>query len=92
MKLIVEFLGLSRRLAQIKEGLLKVIEMGTSRTMIRYLALPRIGWLDVCPPGTQFRASLCCRLNVGNGHPGGALGISKKNGQQQLLNFMEAGG
>ena len=90
MKLIVEFLGLSRRLAQIKEGLLKVIEMGSSRTVIRYLALPRSVWPDVCPLGMQSRIGLC--PDIGNRHMGKALGMSRKNGQRLLLNFMEAGG
>jgi len=90
MKLIVEFLGLSRRLAQIKEGLLKVKEMGSSRTVIRYLALPRIVLPDICPLGVRSRIGLC--PGIGNRHVGKTWGISKRTEQQQLLNFMEAGG
>jgi len=90
MKLIVEFLGLSRRLAQVRESLLKAKEMDSSRNVMLYLVFPRIVLPDICPLGVRSRIGLC--PGIGNRHVGKTWGISKRNEQQQLLNFMEAGG
>lgn len=92
MKLVVEFLGLSRRLAQTKKSLVEVHDQATLRHVLRrlgerYPAL--VGPIIV--PGTHDLSS-SYMLNINGRRVARDLDARAEDGARLILMFVEAGG
>lgn len=92
MILTVEFLGLSRRLTQVKDCLVVLDGQASFRDVLRYLAsrFPALVG-PVILPGT-FDLSLSYMINVDGRQVVKDLDTPAKDNQQLLLMFTEAGG
>jgi len=92
MKLTVEFLGLSRRLAQAKECLVIMDDQASFRAVLRHLAsrFPALVGPVILPDTFDLASSYM--INVGGRHVVKDLDAPTEDNQQLLLMFMEAGG
>lgn len=92
MRLTVEFLGLSRRLAQTKESLVEINDQATLRSVIRHLAgrFPALVGPVIVPD--TFDLSPAYMLNINGRHVANDLDVPAKDNQRLLLMFLEAGG
>lgn len=92
MNLTVEFLGLSRRLAQAKESAVALPDRATFRDLLRQLADRFPALLDsVIVPNTYDLVS-SYMLNINGRHAVKDLDAPAQDGQRILLMFVEAGG
>jgi len=92
MKLIVEFLGLSRRLAQTKESLVEVDDQASLRTVVHHLALqfPALVGPVIIPK--VFDLSPSYMINIDGRRAATDLDQRPQDGQRLILMFVEAGG
>ena len=92
MKLAVEFLGLSRRLAQAKESLVEVDDQATLRSVIRHLAsqFPALVGPVIVPASFDLAPSYM--MNIGGRRVDTDLDQRPRDGQRLILMFVEAGG
>jgi len=92
MKLTVEFLGLSRRLAQVKQVELQVVESATYRDVLRQLALQFPALLgQVIVPDTYDLVSSHI-INIDGRRAITDLDTRADDGQRLIFMFAEAGG
>ncbi len=92
MKLTVEFLGLSRRLAQTKESLIEVSDQATFRDVLCYLStnFPALVGPVIIP--TTFDLVSSYMINIDGRRVVQDLDTRPEDGQRLILMFMEAGG
>ena len=92
MKLSVEFLGLSRRLAQTKESLVEVGDRATLRSVIRHLAVqyPALVGPVIVPETFDLVSSYM--INIDGRRAVTDLGQPAQDGQRLILMFVEAEG
>jgi len=92
MKLTVEFLGLSRRLAQTKESLVEVGDQATLRSVVRHLAsqFPALVGPVVAAPSYDLAPSYM--MNIDGRRAATDLDQPAQDGQRLILMFVEAGG
>ena len=92
MKLRVEFLGLSRRLAQTKESLVEVEDRATLRTVVGHLAAryPALVGLVIVPETFDLVSSYM--INIDGRRAVTDLDQPARDGQRLILMFVEAGG
>ena len=92
MKLCVEFLGLSRRLAQTKESLVEVGDRATLRSVIRHLAAqyPALVGPVIVPETFDLVSSYM--INIDGRRAVTDLDQPARDGQTLILMFVEAGG
>lgn len=92
MKLRVEFLGLSRRLAQTKESLVEVDDRATLRTVVGHLAAryPALVGLVIVPETFDLVSSYM--INIDGRRAVADLDQPAQDGQRLILMFVEAGG
>ncbi len=92
MKLTVEFLGLSRRLAQVKQVELQVVESATYRDVLRQLALQFPALLgQVIVPDTYDLVSSHI-INIDGRRAITDVDTRADDGQRLIFMFAEAGG
>lgn len=92
MKLIVEFLGPSRRLAQTRETTLEVADQATFRDVLCQLATryPALVGTIILPP--TFEISPAFMLNIDGRQAVDDLTAHPAEGQHLIIMVMEAGG
>lgn len=92
MKLRVEFLGLSRRLAQTKESLVEVDDRATLRSVVRHLAAryPALVGPVIVPDSFDLAESYM--MNIDGRCAVTDLDQPARDGQRLILMFVEAGG
>ncbi len=92
MKLRVEFLGLSRRLAQTKESLVEVGDRATLRSVLRHLAVqyPALVGSVIVPETFDLVSSYM--INIDGRCAVTDLDQPAQDGQRLILMFVEAGG
>ncbi|MHB1296202.1 MAG: ubiquitin family protein [Anaerolineae bacterium] len=92
IKLIVELLGASRRLAQAKEHPLALDEGATYRDVLRQLAcdFPTLVGPVILPENSDLVPAYM--MNIDGRHAVVDLDIPAQDGQRLILMFMEAGG
>lgn len=92
MKLTVEFLGLSRRLAQTKKSLVEIDDQATFRDVIRLLAtrFPALVGPIIVP--ATFALVPSYMINVDGRRVVQDLDARPEDGQRLILMFVEAGG
>lgn len=92
MKLRVEFLGLSRRLAQTKESLVEVDDRATLRSVVRHLAAryPALVGPVIVPDSFDLAESYM--INIDGRRAVTDLDQPARDGQRLILMFVEAGG
>ena len=92
MKLRVEFLGLSRRLAQTKESLVEVGDRATLRSVLRHLAgkYPALVGPVIVPDSFDLAESYM--INIDGRRAVTDLDQPARDGQRLILMFVEAGG
>jgi len=92
MKLRVEFLGLSRRLAQTKESLVEVDDRATLRSVVRHLAAryPALVGPVIVPDSFDLAESYM--INIDGRRAVTNLDQPAQDGQRLILMFVEAGG
>jgi molybdopterin converting factor small subunit len=92
MKLNVEFLGLSRRLAQTKEVLLELDDRATFRDVLRELAtrFPALVGPVITPK--TFDLVPAHMINVDGRRVVSDLDTQPQDGQRLIIMFVEAGG
>ncbi len=92
MKLTVEFLGLSRRLAQTRESLVEINDQATLRDVLRSLAARFPALVGpVIVPGT-FDLISSHIINIDGKRAVEDLEVRPQDGQHLILMFVEAGG
>jgi molybdopterin converting factor small subunit len=92
MKLTVEFLGLSRRLAQTRETLVELDDRATFRDVLRHLATRFPALLDqVILPQTYALVS-SHMINIDGRSVVSDLDTQPLDGQRLIFMFVEAGG
>jgi len=92
MKLTVEFLGLSRRLAQTKESLVEVDDQASLRSVIRHLALQFPALIGPVIVPQVFELSPSYMVNIDGRRAATDLDQRLQDGQRLILMFIEAGG
>jgi len=92
MKLRVEFLGLSRRLAQTKESLVEVDDRATLRSVIRQLAARYPGLAGPVIVPETFDLVSSYMINIDGRRAVTDLDQPARDGQRLILMFVEAGG
>ena len=92
MKLTVEFLGLSRRLAQTKESLVRIEGQASLRDVIRHIAFdfPALVGPVIVPETFDLVSSHM--LNIDGRQVVKDLDTTAQDGQRLILMFVEAGG
>jgi len=92
MKLRVEFLGLSRRLAQTKESLVEVGDRATLRSVLGHLAgkYPALVGPVIVPETFDLVSSYM--MNIDGRRAVTDLDQPARDGQRLILMFVEAGG
>jgi len=92
MKLNVEFLGLSRRLAQTKEALVELDERATFRDVLRDLAtrFPALVGQVIVPH--SFDLVSAHMINIDGRRVVSDLDMQPQDGQRLIIMFVEAGG
>ena len=92
MKLRVEFLGLSRRLAQTKESLVEVGDRATLRSVIRHLAVryPALVGPVIVPDSFDLAESYM--MNIDGRRADTDLDQRPQDGQRLVLMFADLGG
>ena len=92
MRLTVEFLGLSRRLAQTKECLVELEDRATFRGVLRHLAsrFPALVGPIIVPSTFDLESSYM--VNVDGRRAVTDLDAQPDDGQRLIFMFMEAGG
>ena len=92
MKLRVEFLGLSRRLAQTKESLVEVGDRATLRSVIRHLAVQYPALVGPVIVPDSFDLAESYMINIDGRRAVTDLDQPAQDGQRLILMFVEAGG
>ena len=92
MKLRVEFLGLSRRLAQTKESLVEVGDRATLRSVIRHLAAEYPALVGPVIVPDSFDLAESYMINIDGRRAVTDLDQPAQDGQRLILMFVEAGG
>jgi len=96
MRLIVEFLGLARRLAQNKESLVELDDQATFRDVLGQLATQFPSLIGpVIVPDTDrssYGLSMSYMMNIGGRSVVKDLDASADDNQRLILMFVEAGG
>lgn len=92
MKLRVEFLGLSRRLAQTKESLVEVGDRATLRSVLRHLAAryPALAGPVIVPETFDLVSSYM--INIDGRRADTDLDQRLQDGQRLTLMFVDLGG
>jgi hypothetical protein len=92
MELTVEFLGLSRRLAQVKECLVQVPDQSTLHDVVRVLAtqFPLLLGPVIVPQTFELVSSHMFNIEGRMAAPN--LAVQPQDGQRLILMFVEAGG
>lgn len=92
MKLVVEFLGLSRRLAQTKEILVELDDQATYRDLLRSLAsqFPALVGQVIVPGSYDLVSSHM--INIDGQQAVKDLDMRPQDGQRLIFMFVEAGG
>jgi hypothetical protein len=92
MKLTVEFLGLSRQMAQVKESPVEVTEHASYRDVVAQLAslFPCLVGTVIVPDVWDLTPSFM--LNLEGRHSIRDVDAPARDGQRLLLMFAEAGG
>ena len=92
MRLTVEFLGLSRRLAQVKESPVEIADQATLRDVLRHLAteFPALVGPVIVPDTYELVSSHL--INLDGRRAAENLDVRLEDGQRLILMFMEAGG
>ena len=92
MKLSVEFLGLSRRLAQTERCLVTIHDQATLRDVIGHIAsrFPALVGPVISPETFELTPSYM--LNIEGRRAARDLDAPAQDGQRIILMFMEAGG
>ena len=92
MRLTVEFLGLSRRLAQTHETTVDLADQATYRDALQYLASQFPSLCNSVIQCETFDLAPTYMLNVGGRRAVKDLDLEAEDGQRLLLMFLEAGG
>lgn len=92
MRLTVEFLGLSRRLAQTKESTVELPSQATYRDVLRHLASLFPSLCDSVIQCKTFGLAPTYMLNINGRRVVKDLDLPAQDGQRLLLMFLEAGG
>ncbi|MBM3187725.1 MAG: MoaD/ThiS family protein [Chloroflexi bacterium] len=92
MNLTVEFLGLSRRLAQAKEALVTTHDRATFRDLLRILAERHPALLGPVIVPDSYDLVSAYMLNINGRRAVTDLDTPAHDGQRILLMFVEAGG
>lgn len=92
MKLIVEFLGLSRRLAHRKESLVELDDQATLRDIVRHLASRFPALLGPVIVPETFDIASSHMININGRRAVTNLDAKAEDGQRLILMFVEAGG
>jgi hypothetical protein len=92
MKLTVELLGLSRRLAQTKQSLVEIGDQATFRDVLAHLAMrfPALVGPVIVPHTFDIVSSHM--INVDGRRVVTDLDLQPQDGQRLILMFVEAGG
>lgn len=93
MRLTVEFLGPSRRLAQTRETTLEVLDTATYRDVLREIARlhpPLVDAIITTTPDCALAPAFM--LNVDGRHAVTDLDVPAEAGQRLIIMVMEAGG
>ena len=92
MNLNVEFLGLARQLAQVKEGLVTLPDQATFRDLLCHLAQRFPGLVGHVIIPDSFDLVSAYMLNINGRRAVTDLDTPAHDGQRILLMFLEAGG
>ena len=92
MNLTVEFLGLSRGLAQTKESLVTLGGQATFRDVLREVAFRFPALLGSIISPDNFELTPAFMLNVGGRRVVHDLDMPASDGQRLIIMFLEAGG
>jgi hypothetical protein len=92
MKLTVEFLGLSRRLAQTRESLVEIDDQATLRDVLRSLAARFPALVGPVIVSGTFDLISSHIINIDGKRAVEDLEVRPQDGQHLILMFVEAGG